>query len=340
MNDSRRSQLKQWLIAQFSDENLSLIALGGDAGFRRYFRFFINQQSYIAVDSPTDKCNNAAFISIQQKLKQGGVLVPSIIEHDEQHGFFCLSDLGDVLLADLLTEENMSDYYRQALAILPKISSVPTTALSQYDQAFVQMELDIFEQWLVNQHLGIALSNEEQQQLQTCFDLLIANALEQPQVFMHRDFHSRNLMHFNNTIAVIDFQDAVCGPITYDIVSLLRDCYLKWPAEQVQALFEQYLKTLYAMADTLPFELVHYPQTQWQRWFDLMGVQRHIKASGIFARLFHRDSKSGYLADIPLTLSYIVDVCAKYPELSFLKQLVGDKIIPAVLNKTNKTESK
>ena len=200
--------------------------------------------------------------------------------------------------------------------------------LPDYDDVFVALELNIFSEWLVEKHLSIELSVEEKAQLEQCFSVLIDNVAQQPKAFMHRDYHSRNLLLSNENIAVIDFQDAVFGPITYDIVSLLRDCYQRLPQADVEQLFNYFTQLL-----TEQFPDKRYGEIDgetWQRWFDLMGLQRHIKASGIFARLYHRDNKPGYLPDIPLTLDYIVEVAKKYPELSYLSELVTAKIQPVI----------
>ncbi|MEW6990224.1 aminoglycoside phosphotransferase family protein [Colwelliaceae bacterium 6441] len=323
MEDLRQLQLSNWLIAQFSLAQCQLSPLNGDAGFRRYFRLIINNQSVIAVDSPVDKCNNAAFIYMQQQLKNAGINVPEVLAYAPEQGFMCLSDLGCEELSTQLNEQNMQNYYQQAISLLPKVLKLPQDNLPIYDQEFSMLELAIFDEWLLIKHLNIILTEQEQIKLQACYKILTESALEQPQAVMHRDFHSRNLMLNDNELAVIDFQDAVVGPVTYDIVSLLRDCYVKWPSEQVLPLFEHFIELIRASG---MFE--SYPLTQWIKWFDLMGIQRHIKASGIFARLYHRDAKSGYLADIPLTLSYIVENSAAYPELTFLHDFVKDTVIP------------
>ncbi|MDO6427082.1 phosphotransferase [Thalassotalea sp. 1_MG-2023] len=328
MHDVRQEQLTVWLAEKHKSNQVTLQPLTGDAGFRRYFRFQLNEQSFIAVDSPAQYCNNKAFVQMSQRLAQANVLQPDIFYHDTENGFFCLMDLGDTLLADVLSPETVIEYYQRAIDLLPVIAMLPQQNLPRYDADFVRMELDIFTQWLLKEHLDITLSPEEHQSLATCFDCLVDNALAQPQVVMHRDFHSRNLMCYQQQLAVIDFQDAVIGPVTYDVVSLLRDCYVKWPDDVV----EQALK----------YFIVHYGKqlagenistAQWHRWFDLMGIQRHVKAAGIFARLKHRDNKPSYVKDIPLTLHYIVDVCQHYPELASLKQLVVDKVLPLVEHK-------
>ena len=329
MPSSPIQSLNQWLNQQFSEENIQLTALSGDAGFRCYFRFSLNGNSYIAVDAPADKSNNAAFVFMQKKLSKQNILVPEIIAFDLSLGFFCLADFGETLLADILTSENMVKTYQKAIDILPHIQlALPhkTIELPHYNQAFVELELNIFPEWLLAEHLSITLTDNEQQQLKHLFSILAENMLCQPQVLVHRDYHSRNIMVLETgELGIIDFQDAVIGPITYDIVSLLRDCYLKWPDEDVTLLLSNYINTI-----AKQYSLTHVPREQWQRWFDLTGIQRHIKASGIFARLHHRDNKSGYLNDIPLTLSYIVEISQKYPELAFIHQLLLEKVLPAM----------
>jgi len=336
LHDIRRLRLQQWLADQFMIPPPQIKSMNGDAGFRRYFRFELNNENLIAVDSPSDKCNNAAFITVQKCLIARGIRVPKIVAINEDLGFFCLSDLGDNLLADNLSLDTMAELYQQAIALLPQVATMQKDSLPCYDREFIQLELSIFVEWLLGQHLDITLTPKQKSDLQQSFDVLIVNAIEQPQVSMHRDFHSRNLMCLaNDELGVIDFQDAVVGPITYDVVSLLRDCYVKWPTVAVDNLFTSFCQLM-----TEQLSLPQYSSEQWQRWFDLMGLQRHIKASGIFARLFHRDNKTSYLKDIPLTLSYIVDISKKYPELQFLHYLVNDVVLPALLDKETTAEVK
>ncbi|WNC71615.1 phosphotransferase [Thalassotalea psychrophila] len=321
---TRKQKLGTWLAHIFPDELLNIAPLSGDAGFRVYYRLILDENSYIIVDAPPEKLNNLAFVSLAHSFRSSGLIVPEIIHYDEANGFMCLSDFGDVLLSDKLDETTIAALYEKAIKLLPKIQKVSAQEqwpLPVYDAPFLQLEVDIFSDWLVHKHLNISLTIDETKQLQQCFDLLIASALEQPQVTVHRDFHSRNLMLIaSGDIAVIDFQDAVKGPFTYDLVSLLRDCYVRWEDELIEPHVHNYYLN----------NKVDVSYQQFTRWFDFMGLQRHIKASGIFARLYHRDGKSGYLKDIPLTLSYIIDIAAKYPELTFLSNLVKSKVLPSI----------
>ncbi|MDG2392349.1 MAG: phosphotransferase [Thalassotalea sp.] len=324
---NRNSQLSSWLQSQFPQHQIDLTPLSGDAGFRCYYRLSLAQQSFIVVDAPPEKLNNLAFVELAQAFSQQGLNIPQIIAYDAEQGFMCLTDFGDCLLADRLTDESMLALYRQALELLPRISQVKATAqwpLPIYDAAFLQLEMEIFIEWLLADYLKIELSSGEQHQLQQCFDVIIKSALQQPQVTVHRDFHSRNLMLLSNDeLGVIDFQDAVTGPITYDLVSLIRDCYVRWDDKLVNQLITEFWQNLQQNQNEFNVE-----QATFNRWVDLMGIQRHIKASGIFARLYLRDNKPGYLADIPLTLSYLVDIAGKYPELEFISELVAQQVLP------------
>ena len=346
--ESRCMLLKNWLSSVLANEQglaaIELEPMTGDAGFRQYYRFKLKGQSLIAVDAPPQYSNNQAFVAIGQALTNENLNVPKIIALDLQQGFFCLTDFGNQLLADTLQKNNgdvdIHKVYSQAIRLLPAISKAnivknPDNVLKEvnnqyqlpiYDQGFIELELEIFTQWLLKKHLNIQLSPDDQQQLMQCFSCLTVSALSQPKVTMHRDFHSRNIMVLNdNSLGIIDFQDAVIGPITYDIVSLLRDCYSRWPDSLIQPLFNDFCQLM-----TQQYSLEDVTEQQWQQWFDLMGIQRHLKASGIFCRLYYRDNKGSYLNDIPLTLSYIEEISAKYPQLSFLHHLIKSQVLPAM----------
>jgi len=329
---NRQQAFINWLADILGENNIDLQAMTGDAGFRRYYRVKLKKSTVIAVDAPNDKSNNQAFIALQQSFAEQGVNVPDIIAVEGSQGFFCLSDLGNIMLADTLTPESMQSDYQNAITLLPAISKTAVVSnyqLPVFDRPFIQTELDIFSEWLIGEFLEIE-EQIDKTKLQYCFNLLIENALEQPQVLMHRDFHSRNIMVLTHgEYAIIDFQDAVKGPITYDAVSLLRDCYVKWPDHNVELLFKQCIEQ-FIQADEA---LGHIEFDQWQRWFDLTGLQRHVKVAGIFPRLSLRDGKDGYLNDTPIVLEYIIEVSAKYPELSYLHDITAQIIQPAFLQK-------
>lgn len=298
--------------------------MDGDAGFRRYFRFTHLNKDFIGVDAPIDYCNNEQFVYISNYLAELGIRVPKIHHYDKEYGYFCLEDLGKTLLADVLTPESVEAYYESALSPLYLLSKAELSQveLPDYDAAFIHTELNIFTEWLLDKHLALTLTTQEQKLIAQTNEVLVASALEQPKVVMHRDYHSRNIMLSNlNDLAVIDFQDAVKGPITYDVVSLLRDCYVRWPTTLVNKIFDNFCEHV-SQELTLSVS-----KEQWRRWFDLMGMQRHIKASGIFARLNYRDGKTHYMKDIPLTLNYIVDVCKLYPELNDFGQFVERRVL-------------
>ncbi|MGE6435339.1 aminoglycoside phosphotransferase family protein [Shewanella baltica] len=333
LSDPRFLSLNQWLNAYFSDE-VTPVLISGDASFRRYFRITTPDATFIAADSPPQLVPIAPFIALSNAYAAAGLTVPKVIHADTAQGFMLMSDLGDTQLLSVLNVQNVADYYRQALDLLPQVASVVASQhldsglvqpLPLYDEAFVRRELHIFTEWLLGTHLNLSLDESELQMLSDSFDLLVDNALSQPSVGMHRDFHSRNLMLQAGELCVIDFQDAVVGPVTYDAVSLLRDCYIRWP----QPLIADLMQYHYQQALALGFIPALTTMGQYQTWFDLMGLQRHIKAVGIFARLNYRDSKPAYMADIPLTLTYIVDIAMQYPELVPFAHWLTRRVLPA-----------
>lgn len=304
--DLRLQQLSQWLESQPFAPQGELQSVSGDASFRRYFRFPVAAgQWLIAVDAPPPHESLQPFMAIAASYHKQGLVVPQVHAFDQELGFMVLDDLGDTLLFSQLTSESVArDYYQQALSLLPAVMRAQTTEvgpLPSYDKALLERELALFHDWLLVRHLGCQLTSAQQRVWQATCDILIDNALEQPQVGVHRDYHSRNIMVMDRSLALIDFQDAVVGPVTYDAVSLLRDCYVSWPDTLVQEqkkFLHQRLQTEQLLNDAVT------PQ-QFSTWFDLMGVQRHLKAAGIFARLKHRDDKPGYMADVPRTLAYV-----------------------------------
>ncbi|RUO24305.1 serine/threonine protein kinase [Aliidiomarina minuta] len=329
--NQRQQKLEQWLATQSLCPDGELLVVSGDASFRRYFRYLHQGHWYIAVDAPPPQESLQEFLAIAAAYKQTGVPVPHVYAYNKDDGFMILEDLGDDLFYSHLQDDSSArDYYIQALDLLPGVMRTIRTEdgdLPVYSGELLQTELSLFSDWLLEQHLQLKLSLAEQEiWLATCA-LLVDNATGQPQVGVHRDYHSRNIMCTESSgLALIDFQDAVLGPVTYDAVSLLRDCYLAWPDELVSELSEH----LYQRLQTEHILQPEVSLQQWQRWFDLMGIQRHCKAAGIFARLCHRDGKLNYLADVPRTLNYILEVSAKYPELSDFHRLLKERVEPAV----------
>lgn len=335
---SRDEAINAWVRAQLG-ESYRVELISGDASFRRYFRVNNQERQYVLMDTPVQLIPVEPFVAIASAYQAASIKVPSIVSLDPKQGFMLLEDLGDVQLLSLLSTANVEKHYQAALAILPKVATVTTCdghTLPDYDDSFVERELGIFTEWLVSHHLGLALNANDTQMLQKAFQLLAENIEQQPKVGMHRDFHSRNLMCFNHDYYVIDFQDAVLGPITYDSVSLLRDCYVRWPQEVVEGLAKYHYQL--CLAHNLLSSSVSFPQ--YMRWFDLTGLQRHIKAAGIFARLNYRDNKPGYMADIPLTLSYIADISARYPELHDFHHWISEILTPAFNHKASSAGEK
>lgn len=316
--DDRQQQLLLWLQGIYCGQNITLAPVSGDASFRRYFRFSSGGSNLIAVDAPPAQEDNLSFVEVSELLLQHRINVPRIYHAAPEHGFFVLQDFGDRLLLDALNEQTSDILYSTALQTLAEIQKINPQCLPVYDSELLQSEMGLFTDWYLARHRGIDIGDKLQATLSSTYHILQDNALQQPQVFVHRDYHSRNLMLLDDgTLGIIDFQDAVCGPFTYDLVSLLRDCYIAWPQEKI----DHWLAKYYSQ---LPGDQQHDLQ-QFKRWFDLMGVQRHLKASGIFCRLNYRDGKSAYLNDIPRTLNYVIQVCARYDELkpfySFLQSV-------------------
>ena len=270
------------------------------------------------------------FLQVAGYLEAMKLNAPRVVEADLDQGFLLLSDLGTRLyLAELDDDkESAPRLYGDAidaLVAMQQRGAPYQSRLPPYDDQLLRFELSLFHDWLCGTHLGIEFGTEEELAWQSCCDLLVTNALDQPQVFVHRDYHSRNLMVTEgDNPGILDFQDAVEGPFTYDLVSLLKDCYVKWPAEQVW----RWALDFYRGVD--PAVRVSICEDRFRRYFELMGVQRHLKAAGIFARLNHRDGKPGFLPDVPRTLSYVVDLGPRYEELEYLVSLIEEKVLPGM----------
>lgn len=309
----------------------SLSPLNGDAGFRCYFR--VNcEPTLLAVSAPPEHENNRAFVDIALLLKRQGVNTPWVYAVDYQQGYLLLEDFGEQLLLPLLNSETVDDLYQRAESVLLAIQRVPhpEAVIPHYDRQKLLDEMRLFPEWFVCRFLGLEISESEQQLLDQTFELLLDSALSQPTVMVHRDFHSRNLMLLGNgDIGVIDFQDAVTGPLTYDLVSLLRDCYIRRPVADISRRALNYYRRALAAGIATPVS-----DKQFLRWFDLMGLQRHIKVLGIFARLFLRDGKAGYLNDLPLVIRYTLEQLDSYPELHDFKYWFEQRVLPAALEQS------
>ena len=336
----RLAQINEWLQTQLSLTNYDIQPASSDASFRRYFRITSSAglfapygaQSLIVMDAPPFQEDTRPYIHIAKLLAHVGLNVPLVLEENTEQGFLLLTDLGSTQYLSVLNDGNVNELYKDALDALLKLQTngpSESDGIPPYNQALLQRELEIFREWYLQKHLGLRLSKEQDNVINDAFSLLIDTALEQPVVCVHRDYHSRNLMQTEkNNPGVLDFQDAVIGPITYDVVSLLKDCYISWPREQVESWALQYKANLEGAG-----VIEGVDNKQFLRWFDFMGAQRHLKATGIFARLDQRDGKPDYLNDIPRTLSYVIDVTRRYKELHSLNQFLVS-IMPSLATQT------
>lgn len=322
-SDSRLALLLPWLqgLAGFNLDLASIRPASSDASFRRYFRVNSDKDSYIVMDAPPDKERIEPFIHVDELFKASGVAVPEILARNVKDGFLLLSDLGSRTYLAELTEDNADRLYREALHALVRIQVTSRPGvLPEYDREALLRELKLFPEWYITKHLGKEITPAVQTILDRTFDILLANNLAQPQVFVHRDYHSRNLMYLESgNPGILDFQDALYGPVTYDLVSLLKDAYVEWDEERILDLVIRYWEN--ARKVGLP---VNPDIDQFYRDFEFMGVQRHLKVLGIFARLYHRDGKENYLKDIPLVMKYTSKAAHRYSELAPLAKLLDD----------------
>ncbi len=323
-SDIRLPQLQTWLGA-LSNPSLSLDSIrpaSSDASFRRYFRVEGNDgQSYIAMDAPPPQEDVRPFIQVAELFGQTGVSVPHVLAQDVERGFLLLSDLGNTTYLHQLNNDTAHKLYLDAIdaLVMMQAQSKPGV-LPEYDRALLLRELTLFPEWYIGKHLGATLNDKQKDALDKVFDTLLANNLAQPQVYVHRDYHSRNLMVLSQgNPGILDFQDAVYGPVTYDLVSLLRDAYIQWDEEQVLDWAIRYWER--AKRAGLP---VNPDIDAFYRDFEFMGLQRHLKVLGIFARLYHRDGKSAYLNDIPLVLDYTRKAAQRYKETAPLVKLLDE----------------
>ena len=336
----RLQALQNWAARQLEGDALDIAPASADASFRRYFRVTAKGRDYIVMDAPPAHEDCRPFIAVARLFADAGVHVPQVLAHDLEQGFLLLTDLGDTTYLAALNQAALNPVIIQPTSPYPVAPNLPLArelylasndaliriqqasrpgVLPEYDRALLTRELMLFPEWYVSKHLGVSLSEAQTATLNTVFEQILANNLAQPQVFVHRDWHSRNLMVSDPNPGILDFQDAVYGPITYDLASIYRDAYIQWDEEHQLDWVIRYWEK--ARAIGLP---VREDFGDFWRDFEWMGAQRHIKVLGIFARLYHRDGKDGYLKDMPLVMGYLRGVCERYVELKPLLVLLDE----------------
>jgi aminoglycoside/choline kinase family phosphotransferase len=337
-DDPRGAARNQWTRTVLNDPAARPERASVDAGFRSYWRVHTPDASalttsVIVMDSPPDKEDVRPWLRVQSLLESAGVRVPRVLAQDVEAGFLLLEDLGMETYLHVIDAGNADRLFDQAISQLLKLQAItPPTDIAAYDAAMLERELRLFDEWFCGHHLGMNLDRADLQTLDDAYRLLIDSALAQPQVLVHRDFMPRNLMPVQPRLrdggsdgpAVLDFQDAVLGPIAYDALSLFKDAFLSWPPERVLSWLERY--HVRAAEAGLPVPTL----MQFMRDAELVGVQRHLKVIGIFARLNHRDGKPNYLADVPRFFTYLDDVLPRYPQLSELHRFIEHKVKPAI----------
>ena len=319
---TRAVQRLSWAQQALNDPAFTLESASSDASFRSYWRGHSAGRSWIVMDAPPDKEDTAPWLAIAGRLVDGGLNAPRVHAVDSENGFVLMSDLGTRLFLPALDDTSVDALYGQAMAALLRMQTgLPCDDLPAYDEARLVAEMELMPTWFFQRHLGFTPSCEQWDVIESAFRALVNAANAQTQVFVHRDYHSRNLMlDDGGNPGIIDFQDAVRGPMTYDLVSLLRDCYIEWPLPRVQAWVERYRQ----MAEAAGLRTGD--SARFQRAFDLMGMQRHLKVLGIFCRLYYRDGKAGYLDDLPLVWKYTREVGMRHPETAGLVELIGQAI--------------
>jgi N-acetylmuramate 1-kinase len=334
-DDLRLDNLRSWLEKQGEFDPHSVVPASADASFRRYFRVTrTDGTTCIAMDAPPDREDLAGYLRVSALLENCAMHVPHVYVADIALGFAVLEDLGSThMLTALSTGADAESLYRDALDALAHLQlsgAAASLQLSSYDRSTLLREMQLLPDWYCRHHLQFDPDANEVALLQQTFELLVAESLAQPEVFVHRDYHSRNLMITpRRSPGVIDFQDALRGPVGYDVASLLKDCYIAWPRAQVEAWVAGYRDRLLAYGGA-GRALAGDSPAQFMRWLDFIGLQRHIKVLGIFARLYWRDGKPGYLADLPRTLRYVQDVAHAYPELERFAGFVERQLSPGL----------
>lgn len=312
-------KIKMWLERTvYKDFDIEIAS--ADASFRQYFRLSESSESYILMDSSREKESLAPFVDVTRRLLEVNVRAPQILAENLDEGFLVLDDFGNTNYLDVLNDQNFKILYTKAMDEILKMQKGDTADLPLYDKAFLHFEMDLMKTWFLEQYVKLPLSSEDEKTIEEALDAISEVVLTQPQgVFVHRDYHSRNIMLTPaDEVGVIDYQDAMNGAITYDLVSLLKDLYIEYPEDEVRTLALQFRDMLGLDADDETFI----------RWFDFMGMQRHIKVLGIFARLYLRDGKDGYLKDLPLTLKYTIEAAEKYEETKALADLLKKVVLP------------
>ncbi len=308
MND-----IKAWLQSiGWSDYNIEIAS--SDASFRSYYRLSLEDKSFLLMDSSRQKESLIPFMDIANRLESVGVNTPRIIEQNLDYGYLIIEDFGSLHLAQVTTLDNLEFYYKKAIDEIILMQKADTVGLPLYDKEFLIFEMNLCNEWYLQKHLNVFLNDEQQLQLKSILEFIANEVLAQPNgYFVHRDYHCRNIMvKSDDELGIIDFQDARVGAVTYDLVSLLKDCYYEIETGRREALALYFRDKAGIKADDETF----------LRWFDMMGLQRHIKVLGIFARLYHRDGKDGYLKDIPLTLKYVLETALKYPQTQGLLDIL------------------
>jgi len=308
-------KIKEWLDGT-KYRGAKIEVASADASFRQYFRLTLNGENFIVMDSSLEIESLKPFLHITSKLLNADVKAPNILEADEQNGFLLIEDFGNTHYLNVLNEDNFKNLYSLAMKEIVKMQRIDATDLPVYDREFLRFEMDLMNEWFLSKYLNIRLTEKQKIELDSALKIIEDVVLSQPQnIFVHRDYHSRNLMFTSEkSIGIIDYQDAMSGALTYDLVSLLKDCYIEFEAEDINSLALQFRDLTKRDIDDETF----------LRWFDFMGLQRHIKVLGVFARLHIRDGKSNYLDDLPQTLKYVRETANKYEELDHFSKLLED----------------
>lgn len=316
----RVQQLTAWIEARLNRTGIVLEPASEDASFRRYFRLALEDRTLIAMDAPPAHEDCRPFVQVAGLFKGAGVNVPSVIEQDFEQGFLLLSDLGTTTYLAELNPTNADLLYRDAIDALLRIQSTSKPGeLPNYDHAMLRREVMLFPEWYVHRHLGVTLDDAQKNSLETCFERIVKRNLSESHVYVHRDYHSRNLMVSTPNPGILDFQDAVYGPISYDLASLFKDAYIAWEEERLLDWMARYWEKARKASLGVPDDF-----GEFYKDFEWMAMQRHLKVLGIFARLWHRDGKNGYLKDLPLVMSYLRNACRRYNEVAPLSRLLDE----------------